>query len=174
MIGLSNAFAPSIAAGLEIAIAPGQLAIDGNVVRVPYTVTFVEPNSTSYVSLSLASGTLSINNSAYPPNEWPICRAATDSHNVTVLIDDRSDFSDTGSGGGSSPNFADQEIPGGAVNGVNTEFTLANAPSPPASLRLVQNGLILESGVDFTLSDQTITFGTAPSGGDTLLAWYRY
>jgi len=174
MIGLSNAFAPSILNGLEVAIAPGQIVIDGDIARIPYTVVFLEPNAVSYITLSLSSGTLSIDNSGYASGELPICTVITDGQKILTLVDDRPDFSDTGSGGGSTPNFSDQEIPSGAINGVNTEFTLANAPSPPASLRLVQNGLILEFGVDFALSDQTLTFGTAPSGGDTLLAWYRY
>jgi hypothetical protein len=77
--------------------------------------------------------------------------------------------------GGGVPNFADAEVPGGAINGSNTAFTLAHSPTPAASLILVLNGLALKAGgVDYTLSGANITMAGAPSGSDTLVAWYRY
>lgn len=85
-----------------------------------------------------------------------------------------------GGGGGTVPNFADEETPGGSINGSNTAFTLANAPSPAASLILVQSsgaggGAVLKAGgVDFTLSGLNITLVNAPATGDSLLAWYRH
>lgn len=78
-----------------------------------------------------------------------------------------------GSGGG--PLFADAEMPSGAMNGVNTSFTLAAAPSPATSLSLYRNGLLLRQGVGYTLSGSTITFldGSIPLANDILQAWYR-
>ncbi len=71
--------------------------------------------------------------------------------------------------------FADQEIPSGVIDGVNTVFTLAFAPSPALSLVLVRGGLTQKQGDDFTLSGLTITFtGSIPLFGDELVAWYRY
>lgn len=83
-------------------------------------------------------------------------------------------------GGGTVPHFADEETPGGTIDGSNTAFTLANAPNPAASLILVHasgagGGSVLQpGGVDFTLTGASIAMATAPAVGDTLLAWYRY
>jgi hypothetical protein len=81
-----------------------------------------------------------------------------------------------GSAGGLLPSFSDGEVPAGAVNGSNTAFTLAFAPSPATSLELYRNGLRQEAGIDFQLTGNTITFyvGSTPQNGDLLLANYRY
>jgi len=80
-------------------------------------------------------------------------------------------------GGGSSTSavFADGETPGGAVNGSNTSFTLANAPNPASSLALYRNGLLLDRGLDYTVSGSTISFQSTdiPQPGDILQASYR-
>jgi len=83
-----------------------------------------------------------------------------------------------GSGSGSSgsgPGFVDQEMPAGAANGSNTVFTLAQAPSPATSLELYRNGVLQRSGIDYTLSGLTISFGvqSTPQTGDLLTASYR-
>jgi hypothetical protein len=74
--------------------------------------------------------------------------------------------------------FADQETPGGTINGTNPTFTLAHSDTATGtSLMLIRNGVLQTgAGVDFTLSGTTITFVTAsiPQTGDTLVAWYRY
>jgi len=86
----------------------------------------------------------------------------------------------------SGPSFADQETPGGAMDGANTTFSLAHTPSPANSLILVRNGIVLHVGADYTLAGNTITFKSftlpgdltfaagIPQPGDILLAWYRY
>jgi hypothetical protein len=85
-----------------------------------------------------------------------------------------------GGGGGTVPSFADQETPTGTIDGSNTAFTLAFAPSPAASLILVQSsgaggGSVLKAGgVDFTLSGTSLTMTNPPPTGDSLLAWYRH
>ena len=66
------------------------------------------------------------------------------------------------------------ETPSGTVNGSNTAFTLANAPSPAASLQLFQNGILAIQGTDYALSGTGITFTSAPSTGAILNAFYRY
>lgn len=58
----------------------------------------------------------------------------------------------------------------GAVNGSNTTFTLASAPNPPASLLLWENGTLLYSPTQYSLSGSTITMVTAPSSSATLQA----
>lgn len=75
-------------------------------------------------------------------------------------------------GGGPTVNFSDKEIPSGTIDGVNTTFTLANIPSPSASLELFLNG-VNQNG-NFSLSSATITYVVAPSVGDVHVSWYRY
>jgi hypothetical protein len=71
--------------------------------------------------------------------------------------------------------FVDAETPSGAANGVNTLFTLVQAPNPSASLGVYLNGIHLEAGVDYTLSSNSITFiaGVVPQTGDVLVCSYR-
>jgi hypothetical protein len=70
--------------------------------------------------------------------------------------------------------FVDDETPTGAINGANTSYTLAFAPSPAGSLALYKNGQKLTLTGDYTLSSLTITAVTAPKTGDTLTASYRH
>ena len=83
-----------------------------------------------------------------------------------------------GGGGGTilSFSFSDNEIPVGAIDGVNTSFTLANIPNPTSSLELFLGGALQDQGIDYTLVGVNITFAVAPqlSVGNTLRAWYRY
>ena len=80
-----------------------------------------------------------------------------------------------GGSGGGGPTFSDGEIPSGAVNAVNTTFTLNFSPSPAASLTLFRNGLLMKPGTDYSLTGAVITFfsTSAPQAGDGLLASYR-
>lgn len=77
--------------------------------------------------------------------------------------------------GTSTSGFVDSEVPGGAINGSNRVFTLAQAPVPESGLMLYRNGLLQRSGVDYTRAGVTITFVTAatPQPDDILLAFYR-
>jgi hypothetical protein len=70
----------------------------------------------------------------------------------------------------------ENEIPGGAANGVNALFSLAHAPDPTSSLDFYVNGVLMTVGVDFTLAGALVTFQAAsiPPPGATLLADYRY
>jgi len=71
--------------------------------------------------------------------------------------------------------FVDQETPAGAINGVNTSFTLSQTPNPVSSLAVYLNGLRLAPGVDYNAGAATITFGTGlqPQPGDVLQCSYR-
>jgi hypothetical protein len=92
-----------------------------------------------------------------------------------VLVDGSSAPCSAGSPS-SGPSFSDAETPSGTVNGSNTVFTLANAPSPAASLVLVLNTAVQTAGSDYSLSGASITFinGVVPQTGATLRAWYRH
>ena len=76
---------------------------------------------------------------------------------------------------GTSAAFVDAETPTGSINGTNAAFTLAQIPLPATSLQLYLNGLEQTAGVDFTLTNSTITFSTnaIPQTGDALSAYYR-
>jgi hypothetical protein len=67
--------------------------------------------------------------------------------------------------------FVANETPSGTVNGVNTTFTLANAPF---GLMLYRNGQLLEPGVgnDYTISGTTITTLVILETGEKLRAYY--
>jgi hypothetical protein len=71
--------------------------------------------------------------------------------------------------------FVDAELPAGTINGVNTAFSLANTPAPPASLTLYRNGVEMGYGTDYTLNGSAITFASTslPRTGDSLVAYYR-
>ncbi len=72
--------------------------------------------------------------------------------------------------------FVDAETPAGLINGSNVTFTLADPPTPPTSLELYRNGLRQRPGVDFTLSNNVISFSVVatPQVGDVLEAAYRF
>lgn len=67
----------------------------------------------------------------------------------------------------------DDETPSGLVNGVNTDFVLANTPNPATSLKVYVNGQRMKKTEDFTLSGKTITFLTAPPTGSIILCDYK-
>lgn len=72
-------------------------------------------------------------------------------------------------------NFMDNEVPSGAIDGVNTVFSLIFTPKTNSE-HLYLNGLLMESGVlnDYTISGDTITFNYPPMLGSSILCSYRY
>lgn len=80
------------------------------------------------------------------------------------------------------PSFVDQEIPGGAVDGVNRGFTLANIPDPTSSLYVWWKGVLLSQGVHYMLAQASgsgpVMFSfmpnITPQVGDVLVVSYRY
>lgn len=77
-----------------------------------------------------------------------------------------------------SVTFEDNEIPSGAVDGVNLTYTLAHTPTT-GSLHLLKNGVEIYSPDDYSLSGTTITMVTAleaafeSNPADKLRANYR-
>lgn len=64
-----------------------------------------------------------------------------------------------------------QEIPSGAVNGVNTDFDLTNLPSTTESLLVFIDGILLRKD-QYSFSTPTITLTTAPQVGQEVYAFY--
>lgn len=89
----------------------------------------------------------------------------------------------TGTGGGSSSTFivamengtffVTNETPTGAVNGVNTVYTLASDPNPDSSFELEVNGLEQILTDDYILSGSTVTTTIAWPTGTKLRCNYR-
>lgn len=73
-----------------------------------------------------------------------------------------------------SSNFVDKETPNGALNGVNTTYTLANTPVS-GSEHVYINGVLQDvgSGNDYTISGAVITILTAPTASDKIKVSYR-
>jgi len=71
--------------------------------------------------------------------------------------------------------FVDAETLTGTTDGVNSSFTVQNAPVPSTSLQLYRNGVYQTAGVDYTVSANSIQFSASsiPQPGDALLASYR-
>jgi len=65
-----------------------------------------------------------------------------------------------------------QETPNGTVDGVNTSFTTSNNPIFTSAHLLFVNGLLLQQGVHYTISSNTITMTIAPATGQSLLSVY--
>ena len=76
---------------------------------------------------------------------------------------------------GTGLTFSDNETPTGLINSSNTSYSLAHTPNPAASLNCYENGVHqIAGGADLTLTTATITYGTAPPTGSTLVCNYRY
>jgi hypothetical protein len=92
-----------------------------------------------------------------------------------VHVDGSSGPCGTSSGGSAGPNFTDEEVPAGAVNGANVGFTLSAVPTPPSSLALYRNGVLQKAGLDYNMAGNAIQFlaASTPQSGDSLLASYR-
>jgi len=56
----------------------------------------------------------------------------------------------------------DPYTPTGTVNGTNKDFVLQRLPNPSTSLKVYKDGQKMQLTTDYTLSDKTITFITAP------------
>jgi hypothetical protein len=69
--------------------------------------------------------------------------------------------------------FITKEIPTGAVDGVNTAFTLANT-AEAGTEQVYLNGLLQSPGAteDYTIAGATITFASAPVAGDKIRVSY--
>lgn len=72
--------------------------------------------------------------------------------------------------------YVTNETPSGTINDSNVTFTLANSPTSTVILTLFDStnggGISLLYGVDYTVSDSTITMASAPLTGTTLRAQY--
>lgn len=69
--------------------------------------------------------------------------------------------------------FVENEIPTGTINGSNTAFTLAAAPSPTSSLEVFLQGQRQKLTTEWSVSGTTLTMVTAPETGQVLTVNYR-
>lgn len=79
-------------------------------------------------------------------------------------------------------NFADEEVPSGAMNGVNARFYLAHMPNPFGSVAVYRNGVRQQKclACDLTAYESNgravVLFNPCcvPNAGDTIVVDYRY
>lgn len=69
--------------------------------------------------------------------------------------------------------IVDEETPTGTVNGVNTDFVIANVPSPATSLKVYKDGQRMKLTTDYTVAGKTITFLSAPLTDSIITVEYR-
>jgi len=69
--------------------------------------------------------------------------------------------------------FIDDETPTGDINGVNTDFVISLTPSPASSLKVFLDGQRMKLTTDYTFTNKTITFLTAPLTGSLITVDYR-
>lgn len=71
--------------------------------------------------------------------------------------------------------FVDGEVPSGTQNGTNALFNLANTPAAASTLMVYRNGVLLASGIDYSLNGSAITFVSrqAPQASDVVQVYYR-
>lgn len=69
-------------------------------------------------------------------------------------------------------NFFIQETPSGAINGVNTSFSITYNPIFDSAHLLFLNGVLLTNNVHYTITNNNITMIEAPALGQDLLSVY--
>jgi len=70
-------------------------------------------------------------------------------------------------------NTVSQEILTG-LDGVTAEFELQHVPIDSSAVKLYRNGMRLANGLDFTVSDSTVTTGFVPFSDEVILAEYQW
>lgn len=132
----------------------------------PYTgITGIYVQTDKHANVSFAN---------YDGNARP-GQLVVDSSDYRLYIGNASGSLNVVTGGGGSGTFA-EEIPTGAIDGVNLVFTIAHTPTS-GSFNLYKNGMRMTSGGgDFTLSGTTITYvlASVPQVGDTHVTSYAY
>lgn len=66
------------------------------------------------------------------------------------------------------------EVPSGAINGSNVNYSISFIPYPIGSFQLYVNGIFQIPAVNYTLTTTALVMGVAPSSGSTLFAVYTY
>lgn len=154
--------------------------------------------SGSFVDAEFPAGTMDGTNAAFTLANAPAPPASLEMFRNGMLLKQGNDYTLSGNAltflAGAVPNpgdtllatyrlsvaitgvgFVDMETPAGSIDGNNTSFTLSEVPNPSGSLQVFRNGLRLTSGLDYTASNNTLTFasGYVPQIGDVLLCSYR-
>lgn len=108
-----------------------------------------------------------------PASDRPIILKPLSVDAPTVrLLNGPSDQIPGGGGGGGGLNLLPyREIPAGAMDGTNPDFSLTHQPF---LLVLVHNGAVLIEGVHFNIAATDISLTFNPLADDTLFAIYFY
>lgn len=140
-------------------------ALSANITLGLASSDFVNQGTTTTVYHGNASGNPSFSQIAIAD------LSATGTPSSTTYLRGDNTWATVSSSGLSTSNFVFNEIPSGPVNGSNTAFTLANAPTS-GTVEIYRNGLLQVSGTDYTQSGTSVTYLYAPLTGDNLKANY--
>lgn len=156
----------------DVALAPGSVSGSAPAAVTLISIADVTGLQTALNVRPIEGATFGVSRSAVIDATGAIDAA---SGNLTDCLHVDGTSAPCSSGTTSAPMFVDAEVPAGTIDGSNAAFTLANAPTPPSSLMLFRNGLLLTQGGDYTLSSNALTFqtGAVPQPSDILLASYR-
>lgn len=125
----------------------------------------IDPNSMVIAAGEANSTTVTINDEnsstafSVVANDGSIVITASPGYNITLTADNIILT-------GNLSNFVYDEVPTGAINGVNTTYTIAN--TPVKGFQLFWNGMKLKEGIGFTRTGVNITMTIAPATNDTL------
>ncbi len=141
--------------------------------RPSYGSVFTLGDGQSNTSVNLPPGTYSITEDTIPG--WNTLVTGGNASSIVLAAGQTITLTFTNSQDSQNVCYADGIIPTGAINGVNTSYTLPSTPNPPGSLILESDSSILAPGAGFTLS--FVLNGTQLSlvypPKDSLVAWYR-
>lgn len=154
-------------AGLKLAdLTQGNILV-GNAQNKATSVAVtgdISIDDTGATSINLTSGKMFIGDVANK------AQAVTISGEITIDSTGVASFTKTVF---TSDRYVNRETPAGVMDGVNAQFTLANAPVLGTEM-IFWNGMLLDEGAgnDYTISGAVITLLFAPSAGEKLRVSY--
>ena len=183
---MADVFAPSAGSGLNVAIAPGSVLLNGIIFSYGGGTVALADAILNRVYLDPVTPAFKSKIGAWAPTDLPIAEVRTTANGCETVTDLRA--LDVGAGRvdrlttatAGSTNFGENE----EVSGSGTSWVLDHAPISGDSVQLLQDdpdfGLVglkkvdtLANAQDFTINGRNITtFTSFPPGG--LRAWYRY
>lgn len=161
------------------AVPPGTAPVRVRDVRIASQSGVTEPPATTEIAESDVVGLVEdlearpVKGPGYAPSRAVFANASGALEAIVGSLSDcvRVD----GTSGPCAANYVDDETPAGAIDGINTAFSIASEPYPLTSLRVYRNGLLQRAGVDYNASGTTIIFTSVsiPQTGDALMTTYR-
>ena len=140
--------------------------------RTRFNVDMMKPGSPGFIMATNIGGTDVEFTDTLPDGTLATTQAPGDNSTAvaTTAYTDAAVVAGNGVGVPVSAIYSD-EVPAGAIDGLNTAFTLANTPEPN-TFALHIDGMLYQAGVDYTLAGASLTMVTPPVPGQVMLASY--